>query len=190
MFTKTAIIRKYILTALVILMTTFYSVAQNSDNDNPQEGIKDMLWYGINIGNIGLSSNSFYTNLSLMGGIKLIEDFRIGGIVHGYYTYLWQRGKTIPNHNIFEYGFGGLANYSFYQNIFFQVEVDQMYLINNYFSRKLKRSPYLFTYIGGGYKYMSDTKWSFIITLMYNVNPSSNTEFFPLNYRGAFVYNF
>ncbi len=184
------IIKKNIITLLFVLMTTFYGIAQKSNDNTPQKSIKDKLWYGINIGNIGLGGNRFYVNLSLMGGIKLTDDFRVGAIVHGYYTYLWSRGNKVPNHNIFEYGFGGLANYTFYRNIFFQVEVDKMYLVNNYFSRGLEINPYLFTYIGGGYKYTSNSDWALIISLMYNVNPSSNSQFFPLNYRGAFVYNF
>ncbi len=169
-------------------MTSFYGIAQKSSDNPPKKSIKDKLWYGINIGNLGLSNNQFYVNLSLMGGIKLTEDFRVGAVVHGYYTYLWSRGNRVPNRNIFEYGFGGLANYSFYQNIFFQVEIDQMYLIGRDFLGE--RNPYLFTYIGGGYKYRSNTNWSLIVTLMYNANPSSNSEFFPLDYRAAFVYNF
>ncbi len=190
MRTNTGIIKNTILTLLIILMATFYSFSQKSNDNIPPKSIKDKLWYGINVGNLGLGGNRFYVNLSLMGGIKLTDEFRVGAIVHGYYTYLWSRGNRVPNRNIFEYGFGGLANYTFYRNIFLQVEVDKMYLYSNYNLSNLDRKSYLFTYIGGGYKYASNSDWSFIISLMYNVNPSSNSEIFPLNYRGAFVYNF
>ncbi len=190
MGTKTEIIKRQILTLIVILMTTFHGIAQTAKTDDTEKGFKDRLWYGVSIGNIGLSNNSFYTNLSLIGGIKLTDDFRVGAIVHGYYTYLWSRGNKIPNRNIFEYGFGGLVSYTFYRNIFFQIEVDQMYLYKNYYSRRLERNPYLFTYIGGGYQYTSMNDWSFTISLMYNANPDSNSQFFPIDYRGTFVYNF
>jgi len=76
-------------------------------------------------------------------------------------------------------------NATIYKSYFAQLEVDRMYLTIG-----KSQNPYLMTYIGGGYKYYSSTKWSTILTLLYNVNPDSNQFFFPLDYRMAFVYNF
>jgi len=178
---------KSLFTFLIIIL--FINIGNTqSKKKNPDE-IKSKLWYGINMGNIGISNNSFYTNLSLMGGYKITKEINIGAIVHGYYTYLWSRGNN-PNDHIFDYGYGALANAKFYRNYFFQVEVDQMYLTQYNISGDKIHNPYLFTYIGGGYKYNNSNKWSFIITILYNVNPDSNQEIFPLDYRGAFVYNF
>lgn len=178
---------KSLFTFLLIIL--FFNLGMTQNKDKKPNELKNHIWYGINMGNIGISNNSFYTNLSLMGGYKITKSVNIGAIVHGYYTYIWQRGNN-PNFNIFDYGFGGLANIKVYRNYFAQIEVDQMYLTRYSIGGDNTHSPFLFTYIGGGYKYRDTDKWTFIVTILYNVNPNSNTEIFPLDYRAAFAYNF
>ena len=163
--------------------------AQGSRKENNEAGFKDRLWYGINMGNIGLGYNQFYINLSFMGGVKIMKNWNAGAIIHTNYTYLWQRGNN-PSYNIFDYGFGGLTTVKIYRRYFAQFEADKMYKSGFNIEGELKKLPYLFTYIGGGYQYNSPSKWSMIITLLYNINPDTNREFFPLDYRAAFVYNF
>ena len=163
-------------------------IAQGNQNNKKDSDFKDRLWYGINLGNIGLSNNQFYINLSFMGGVKIIKNWNAGAIIHTNYTYLWQAGDY-PSYNIFDYGFGGLTTVKIFRNYFAQLEADKMYLSKFSFEELIKK-PYLFTYIGGGYQYKSPGRWSMIITLLYNVNPDTNQLFFPLNYRAAFVYNF
>ncbi len=169
------------------LINNVYS--QSSRYEKNDDGFKNRLWYGINLGNIGLTNNQFYINLSFMGGLKIMKNWNAGAIIHTNYTYLWQPGNN-PSFNIFDYGFGGLTTVKIYRNYFAQLEADKMYISRFTIDRDLKREPYLFTYIGGGYQYTSPRKWSMIITLLYNINPDTNQEFFPLNYRAAFVHNF
>jgi len=156
--------------------------------EKEKESKTENLWYGVNIGNISIGNGVFSTGLSLMGGYKVMKGVNAGLILHGYYSYLWHRGSA-PNYRIFDYGFGGLLNAKVYKSYFAQLEVDRMYLTTIYSTGK-SQSPYLMTYIGGGYKYYSPTNWSMVLTLLYNVNPDSNQYFFPLDYRMAFVYNF
>lgn len=179
---------KSLFTLLIIILFLSTIIAQSNNENEESFGIKNKLWYGINIGNIGISTGRFDTNLSLMGGYKITKSINVGAIIHGYYTYIWQRGD-LPNYRIFDYGFGGLANIKVFRNYFAQVEVDQLYLTEIRFGEKIQ-SPYVFMYVGGGYKYQSPGDWSFMITLLYNVNPDSNQDFFPLDYRVGFVHNF
>jgi hypothetical protein len=177
-------------TFLLIILFININFGQSSSKNKESEGITNKLWYGINIGNIGISNNQFNTNLSLMGGYKITDRINIGAIIHGYYDYYWQRGND-SNQSIFDFGFGGLANVKVFRNYFAQIEVDQMYRTKyDWQTGSQKQLPYLFTYIGGGYQYNPSQDWSFAITLLYNVNPDSNSEFFPLDYRVAFVHNF
>jgi len=185
-YTNSTLKSLFIFTLFILLINN--SFAQSDDDSGKEKYNK--IWYGINIGNIGIANRQFSTNLSLMGGYKINKSINVGAIVHGYYTYLWQRGN-LPNYNIFHYGFGGLSNFKIYRNYFAQVEIDQMYITKiNLLNGDKVVNPYLFTYIGGGYKYQSSGTWSLIITILYNVNPDSNQEFFPLDYRAAFVHNF
>ena len=163
--------------------------AQNSKSQNNKLNIKNRLWYGINLGNIGLSNNQFYINLSFMGGVKVLKNLNVGAVVHTNYTYLWFPGNE-PSYNIFDYGFGGLTTFRFYRGYFAMLEIDKMYLSNFLLNGNLKKQGYNFYFVGGGYQYRSNSKWSTIITLLYNANPDTNQRYFPLNYRAAFVYNF
>ena len=163
--------------------------AQSRQNNKNEKGFKNRLWYGVNLGNIGLSNNQFYINLSFMGRMKIMKNWNAGAIIHTNYTYLWQAGN-FPSYNIFDFGFGGLTTVNIFRNYFVQLEADRMYLSKFGYEGDLIRNPYLFTYLGGGYQYDSSGKWSTIITLLYNLNPDTNQLFFPLNYRVAFVYNF
>ncbi len=162
--------------------------AQSSKKEEPRKEFKEQLWYGINIGNISIGNGVFSTGLSLMGGYKITNSIRTGLILHGNYAYYWTRGSA-PNYRVFDFGFGGLINADIYKSYFAQLEVDKMYL-TTFDTNGKSQNPYLMTYIGGGYRYYSSSKWSTILTLLYNVNPDSNQIFFPLDYRMAFVYNF
>ena len=124
-----------------------------------------------------------------MGGIKVLKNLNVGGIIHTNYAYLWFPGNE-PSYNIFDYGFGGLTTFQFYRGYFAMAEIDKMYLSNFDVTGDIKKNAYNFMYIGGGYEYKSGSKWSTIITLHYNINPDTNQIIFPLNYRAAFVYNF
>lgn len=173
----------FIFLLLVVMINT--NQAQDSKN---KKSLKEKIWYGINVGNISIGGNTFNTNLALMGGYKMTKGINAGIILHGSYTYLW-RTVNDRNFNIFDFGFGGLVNATIYKSIFAQLEVDRMYLTKIYLNEKIQK-PYLMTYIGGGYKYAASNNWRMIITILYNVNPDSNQDFFPLDYRAAFVYNF
>jgi len=182
-------ITKKSLFILLLLITVNISYAQrNSHHKEEKKDKTDNIWYGVNIANISINNGVFNTGLSVMGGYKVMKGVNAGLILHGSYSYIWQRG-SIPNYRIFDYGFGGLVNATIYRSYFAQLEVDRMYLTLISASGK-NQNPYLMTYIGGGYKYDSSTKWSMVLTLLYNVNPDSNQLFFPLDYRMAFVYNF
>jgi len=170
--------------ALFIITINISYAQENRHRKKVEKEKTDNLWYGVNIGNISIGNGVFSTGLSLMGGYKVMKGVKAGLILHGNYSYIWKRGNT-PNYRILDYGFGGLVNATIYKSYFAQLEVDRMYLTIG-----KSQNPYLMTYIGGGYKYYSSTKWSTILTLLYNVNPDSNQFFFPLDYRMAFVYNF
>ncbi len=172
---------------LLITIKTGYSQKIRREKKEKTE-LKEKLWYGINIGNISIGNSVFNTGISLMGGYKIFDGVKTGLILHGNYSYIWQSGNA-PNYRIFDYGFGGLVNATIYKSYFAQIEVDRMYLTRILQSSKIQ-TPYLMTYIGGGYQYYSSSKWSMIITLLYNVNPDSNQLFYPLDYRMAFIYNF
>ncbi|MBK7096308.1 MAG: hypothetical protein IPH57_15140 [Saprospiraceae bacterium] len=152
-------------------------------------GLKDRLWFGINVGNIGIYGNYFDINMSLMGGYKITKSINAGLILHGFYTYAWNPGPS-NNKSDFDFGFGALSTVRIYRNFFAQIEVDKMYIDNNNVINPDPKSSYLFTYLGGGYNYSSSSRWSSSITILYNLNPESNQWFFPLDYRVAFVYNF
>lgn len=175
---------------VAILLISFYSegFSQKKAKEDEKE-LKDKLWYGINVGNIGIYGNYFDINMSLMGGYKITKGVNAGLILHGFYTYAWNPGPS-NNKSYFDYGFGALSTVSIYRNFFAQIEADNMYIDNNNIIDPEPRNSYLFTYLGGGYNYSSSTKWSTSITILYNLNPESNQVFFPLDYRVAFVYNF
>ena len=173
-----------------ILVITFSSsvIAQKSEKEE-ESRLRDKLWYGINIGNIGIYGNYFDINMSLMGGYKITKSINAGLILHGFYTYAWNPGPS-NNSSDFDFGFGALSSVKVYRNFFAQIEVDKMYMDNNQIINPIDKNSYLFTYLGGGYNYDSSSKWSMAITILYNLNPDSNQIFFPLDYRAAFVYNF
>ena len=173
-------------TALMIVSVPITSLSGQSSKKEEKKTFKDHLWYGINVGNIGISNAYLNLGSSIMGGYKLNKYIKTGLIVHGQYYYQWTQGST-SNVSIFDYGFGGLINSRIYKNWFAHAEIDQWY-IKKYFDSE--RNPYLFTYIGAGYNYASNSKWSGSVYLLYNVNPDTNTEFAPLDYRFAFIYNF
>jgi hypothetical protein len=172
--------------ALIILFFSSGLYSQKEENDKK---LKDKLWYGINVGNIGISSNYLDINLSLMGGYKLTKSINAGLIVHGFYSYFWNPGSG-NNKSYFDYGFGALSTVKIYRNFYAQVEIDKMFIDRISVLDPNENNSFLFTYVGGGYKYSSSSDWSMTVTLLYNVNPESNLVIAPLDYRVAFVYNF
>ncbi len=78
---------KSLFTLLIIILFFGTIIAQTNTKKEESFGIKNKLWYGINIGNIGISTGRFDTNLSLMGGYKITKSINVGAIIHGYYTY-------------------------------------------------------------------------------------------------------
>jgi len=90
----------------------------------------------------------------------------------------------------FEYGGGVLGKLKFLNGQYFaQVEYDLMSIPSNYFAGDERRN-YPFFYVGGGISYPSSNNWSSELTILYNLHPDSNQEFFPLTFSYAFIYNF
>ncbi|MGE5355197.1 MAG: hypothetical protein ACM3PT_03080 [Deltaproteobacteria bacterium] len=175
---------------LFLIIILFNNQIFGQKKDNKEEiRFKDRVWYGINVGNIGIFNNRFDINMSLMGGYKITKFINAGLIFHSYYTYAWYQGAG-NNKSYFDYGFGALSTVKIYRNFYAQVEVDKMYFDNVNIIDPSADNSYLLTYIGGGYKYSSASNWAMAVSLLYNVNPNTNQVLFPLDYRVAFVYNF
>jgi hypothetical protein len=172
---------------LFFLIISAIQIFAQKTKEDKKFSLRDHLWYGINVGNIGIGYNQFNINLSLMGGYKITNSINAGLIFHNYYTYAWQQGSG-NNKSYYDFGIGALATVKIFRNIYAHAEVDQMYLDD--FNVIDPKSSYLFTYLGGTYKYSSGSKWAMSLSLLYNLNPDSNRLIFPLDYRAAFVYNF
>ena len=181
--------RKIMFIAIIFILSVNLAGAQHRKGGREESKEKNPLyWYGINIGNLSLYNSTFDANASIMGGVKLYDNWKAGLIFHGFYTYIWQSGDD--NLNIFDYGVGVLSTVTVYRNYFVQVEVDKMRRTEKIFDGEPQKTDFLMTYLGGGYYYYSETNWHLSITILYNVNPESNVRIFPLDYRVSFVYNF
>lgn len=189
---RTGIVKSLFILIIILIQfsflsaQTFKSVSKKKEEDKKE--LKDKLWYGINFGNFGFSNNQIDIRMSLAGGYKINKAINVGLILHGDYGYYWTPGPT-ANFSNFDYGFGGLANVKFFRSFFAQVELDRFYLKQDIFSSE-DRKPYLFSYVGVGYKYQSGNNWSGIVTLLINLNTNSNLIFPPLEYRFGFCKNF
>ena len=179
---------KALLVAFLIFFIPIVLFSQKAKQEE-KTGLKDKLWYGVNIRNIGIGGSTFEIGMGLMGGYKITKSINAGLIAQGNYTYLW-RPTPGGKKSYFDYGIGALATVQVYRNFFAQAEIDRYWLDNSNSFEPNKYIPYTFTYLGAGYKYSSRSKWATTITLLYNLNPESNRVIFPLDYRFAFVYNF
>lgn len=175
---------------LIACMVFFPSMAAAQGKKPKKEEYKvvEHLWYGFNIGGIGISSNSFSAGVAPMGGYKFNESLAVGAIAKLNYTYLWQR--LGDNFHFFDYGAGVLGKWKFLKGKYFaQVEYDWM-SVSNWNGVQQYRNTYPFFYIGGGMKYPGNEKWSSELVFLYNLHPESNQLFFPLTISYAFLYNF
>lgn len=170
---------------LFLMFVMINNTYAQRDKDDEKKSLKEHLWFGANIGNIGLSTQYLSSTFSFMGGYKFNSRLKVGAILHGSYYYQWARYDE--SYSNFDYGFGGLVNFRVYRTWFAHAEVDKWYIKRNFYDT---RNPYVFTYIGGGYQYPSNSNWAMAIYLLVNVNPDSNYYFGPLDYRIAYVYNF
>lgn len=176
------------LTILFVLTIFTFSIAQDSKKKDGPYDFKDHLWYGINVGNIGIGSNTFSLGVAPMGGYKFNDYISVGAITKLNYTYMWQR--LGDNFNFLDYGIGALGRVKFLRGKYFaQVEYDLM-SISTFNGLGQVRDNYPFLYIGGGMAYPGNGKWSSEITALYNLHPDSNQLFFPLTLNYAFIYNF
>jgi len=173
---------------IIILFLSFIAIqgqAQQSDKDYV---FKDHLWYGFNIGGLGIGSNTFSAGVAPMGGYRINDYFSVGAIAKLNYTYMWQR--LGDNYHFVDYGAGVLGRVKFLRGKYFaQIEYDWM-SISNFNGLGQVRDTYPFFYIGGGINYPGNGKWSSELTALFNLHPDSNQLFFPLTLSYAFIYNF
>lgn len=169
----------------LLLLPGFLLSAQTDDKDYQ---LKDHLWYGINVGGLGIGSNSFSVGLAPMGGYRFNDYFSIGLIAKANYTYLWQRlGDNFSN---LDYGAGALGRVKFFKGKYFaQLEYDIM-SITLFNGIQESRDTLPFFYLGGGVHYPGKENWSSELSILINVHPDSSQEIFPLTMNYAFVYNF
>ena len=174
----------------ILLIFFLFITAGISAQEDKGDGMafKDRLWYGFNIGGIGISNNTFTAGIAPMGGVKVTDDLAFGVIAKLNYTYQWRQGYE--SQHFFEYGPGVFAKYRlFKQKYFLQVEYDWMKLPDYFFFTDYD-DVYDFLYVGGGISYPSGGKWKSDLTILYNVHPETRDLIFPLNLTYAFIYNF
>jgi hypothetical protein len=173
---------------LVLTLFVFTATLLQAQRDKEPYVFKDHLWYGINVGGLGIGNNTFSIGLAPMGGYRFNEHLSAGLIVRANYTYLWQR--LGDNFSFLDYGAGALGRVKFLKEKYFaQVEYDIMN-ISTFNGVEQFRDAYPFFYIGGGMRYPGSGKWSSELTVLFNLHPDSNQLFFPLSLSYAFVYNF
>jgi hypothetical protein len=169
-------------------MLLFFTFSLNGQSEDKDYNFKDHLWYGINIGNIGIGGNALSLGFAPMGGYRINDFFSVGLITKLNYTYAWQR--LGDNFHFLDYGIGALGRAKlFNQKYFLQVEYDWMSM-TDYNGLGQVRDTYPFFYVGGGIHYPGNDKWSSELSILYNLHPDSNQFFFPLTMSYAFVYNF
>lgn len=179
--------------ARIVLLFTFLLVMNNLDAQSekkPTSNFADHLWYGFNIGGIGISSNSFQIGVAPMGGYNINKLFSVGLITKLNYEYSWRLGGETSH--FFDYGIGALGRAKLFKGKYFaHVEYDRI-SITEYdgLNQQQVRKTYPFIYVGGGISYPSGNKWSSELLLLYNVHPESSQVYFPLSISYSLVYNF
>jgi hypothetical protein len=175
---------------LFILLFSISSILHAQKAKKKEYIFKDHLWYGINVGGIGIGGNVFSIGLAPMGGYKVNDDLALGLITKLDYQYQWQQYGD--NYHFFNYGGGVLAKYLLFNSKYFaQIEYDLMsYSVWDFQQQAQVRRLLPFYYIGGGVSYPGNNNWSSEIVILFNLNQESSQIIFPLNISYAFLYNF
>lgn len=156
------------------------------------------LWYGGNIGNIGLGGNSFSAAVSPMVGYKITNNLSTGVI--GKLDYFYQRYNPSLTLSNLDLSIGAFARFKIIPAIFLhaelettsfqrpefdnlgQVTVDQGKIVTNRESQ-----PHF--YVGGGYN-SGNGLFGYEISFYYNVIDKATNYRTPFDLRIGFNYNF
>lgn len=174
---------------LFIFCLIFLIHSQSSaQSGKDRMSLNDRFWYGLSLGNVGIGGNYATIGISPMGGFKITRDWAVGATYKMNYSYYWFGGAS-DNLHVFDHGPGVLTKYKFLNRKYFvQLEYDYLSMgVNNF---GYSRQWYPFAYIGGGLSSGDDSAWTSEWVVLYNVHPSSNSNFFPLTFSYSFLFKF
>ncbi|MEO5583134.1 MAG: hypothetical protein ABIR66_10605 [Saprospiraceae bacterium] len=201
-------ISKLILLCLLFILTlpAFSQVSTRSKKVAPEKvavTFTDHLWYGAGFGlsfNSGLGNlagSTFSIGLSPMIGYKLNNIFSVGPRFEIQYTngrYQAYTNTPVVKFNGFDYGAGIFARAKFVRILFAHVElsyINRVYPIDfNANFDKIVTERFGDNQFLVGLGYTSGTIASSEISLLYDLNASSQSTSLPLVYRLGFTYRF
>ncbi|MGZ3865856.1 MAG: hypothetical protein ACXVC6_13550 [Bacteroidia bacterium] len=155
-----------------------------------QEDFWKKVYWGGNLA-LSLGNGSGYYELSPNAGYKFNKVLSAGPqIIYQNYTYLY--GSSRYNFNI--YGGGVFGRALVLPMLFFQVEYDILSVPDSYSLLNNKRAVSDEKLVGLGLKNSWGNAFSYYITILYDVNPSSSSPYYylpiPIVTRAGFNVNF
>lgn len=148
--------------------------------------ILNNLWYGVNIGNPGLSNIAFTMGLGPMAAYKFNNIFSTGLITDFNYTYLWNRAGASTHY--FDYSAGVFGRAKLFRSIFVHAEYNYTSLDR---ISGAGRTNFPVGLLGGGYS-SGRAPWGYEVSLLYDVtgNIGVYRGTIPIIYRLGITYNF
>lgn len=157
---------KYIFGIFIFVMFMFQSLdidaqrrGRSDSRSRTQESVpvKDKLWYGLGIGNLGIGGNSFGFSMKGFAGYKFLND--VSGGLTGKFFY----DSFTGNQSLFSYGMGAFARARVFNGVFVHGE----YNLTSYDATN--RETFSYPMIGGGYSSGSGP-WTGGILILLNLD--------------------
>lgn len=143
------------------------------------------LWYGVNIGNPGITNTFFSLGVGPMAAYKFNNALSAGVITNFELTYLW--GRFSPNETYIDYSLGVFGRARFLQSFYAHAEYNLTSLDRATTAEPRSNFPVLF--LGGGYS-SGRAPWGWEATLLYDVLGNLARFRIPIVYRIGITYNF
>ena len=138
---------------------------QNISIPKDFNSFKERLYFGGNIG--AWFGSTTYVNLSPLVGCKISKQFSIGGgVTYNYYSQKYNGQKYVST----IYGGNGFARYLVLENVFVQVGLDRLSVLDYTSPIPNSRAWITNVLLGGGYRQSFSQKGSFVAAIFYNIN--------------------
>ena len=137
----------------------------NQQGQKDFNNFKERLYFGGNVG--AWFGPTTYINLSPLVGCKITKKFSLGvGFTYNYYSQTYQNHK----YTYTVYGGNGFARYMVLDNVFLQVGLDRLSVLDYTSPIPNSRAWVNNILLGGGYRQAFSQRGSFVAAIFYNIN--------------------